>query len=290
MTQNDYGFSVIIPVYNEAGAITGVLDGLKKALPPLGLDYEIIVVDDGSTDGTGEVLAGISGITIVKHPYNKGYGASIKSGARTARHGWLMLFDGDGQHKPECAIELFRYRDDFDMVVGSREGYQGPWVRQPGKRLLTTIASLMADFKIPDLNSGLRLIRKGLFFRYIHLYPNNFSLTTTITMIFLKEALSIKYVPITINKRIGVSTVKPRDAAHTFILIMRIITLFSPMRFFFPVSFILMLVSLIMIIHDLVTENITDATVITLTGSILIFFFGILLDQIASLRREINVK
>ena len=172
------------------------------------------------------------------------------------------------------------------MIIGARQGYQGPWIRQPGKKLLNSIASYLVDFKIPDLNSGLRLIKKDLFFRFSHLYPNNFSLTTTITLAFIKEALNVKYIPIKIEKRLGTSTVKPRDALQTFILITRIITLFSPMRFFLPISLFLLILTSVSLIYDFTERNISDASVILFLGSVLTFFFGTILDQISALRRH----
>ena len=281
--------SIIIPAYNEAEIIKNVLEKLKNELSGLSsLVYEIIVVNDCSTDDTKKIVAEINGIKLINHPFNKGYGASIKTGAKNARYDWLLFFDADDQHKPEYITKLVGQASDADMIVGAREGYKGPWIRQPGKKVLIWLANYLVNFKIPDLNSGLRLVKKDLFFRYIHLYPNNFSLSTTITLSFIKEGLTVKYVPITINKRVGKSTVKPRHAFDTLALITRMIVLFSPMKFFLPFNLVFLLLFLFFIGYDIVHADLSNTSVILFISTILIFFFSVMLDQIAAIRREIN--
>lgn len=222
-------FSVIIPIYNEQEAITDVLAKLKDYLAQnFSGRYEIITVNDGSTDQTGEILASIDGIKIINHPYNKGYGSSVKTAAAVAQTDWLLVFDADGQHRVEDIKNLIDSIDGFDMVVGARQGYKGPLVRQPAKKILHWVAEYLVERKIPDLNSGLRLIKKEYFLKYSHILPNAFSWTTTITLAFFKDGLNINYVPIEINRRLGgKSYVKPSDAFKTLMLILRIIMLFS---------------------------------------------------------------
>ncbi len=262
-----------------------VIADLKEELSRLGIDYEIIVVNDGCVDGCRQILNNLLGITLINHPYNKGYGASLKTGAQKAKYEWLLFFDGDGQHRVEHIKDLIKYADEYEMVVGARTGYQGPWIRQPGKWFLKRLASYLVDFKIPDLNSGLRLVKKDSFNRFVHLYPNGFSLSTTITTAFLKEGLNVKYVPIEINRRVGKSTVRPRHAAQALVLIIRMITLFAPMRFFFPISFLLLFLTAVSLVHDIVTFNLGDTTAILFISTIIIFLFGIVLDQLAAIRR-----
>ncbi len=290
MINQNIKYSVIIPVYNEekviGTAVRGLLDSLKDRVDN---NLEIIAVNDGSSDDSLGVLKEIkhSNFIFVSNPYNKGYGASLKKGAKIASGKKLIFFDGDGQHEPEDVLRLIKEGEEYDMVVGARQGYKGPAIRQPGKKLLIIIASYLVDFKIPDLNSGLRLVDKKLFNKYLHLYPNNFSLTTTITLAFLKEGLNVKYIPIEIKKRVGKSTVSLKDAFRTLLLIARMITLFSPMKFFLPVSIIFGSSMIITVIYDLIHSNISDTSVLLFVSTILIFFFGLILDQIASIRREL---
>jgi len=282
-------FSVIIPAYNEEQIIGEVLANLKNYLeasfPNL---YEIIVINDGSADQTKPVVENISDVTLINHPYNKGYGGAIKTGVKNANFDWVLMFDSDGQHKPEYIKDLLAYAQDYDMVVGERKGFKTPLIRRPGKKILELIANYLVERKIPDLNSGLRLIKKEYLLNFLHLLPDGFSLSTTSTLAFFKAGLNVKYVPITINKRAGKSTVAPKDALKTLMLILRIIFLFSPLRIFLPSSLLLFSLALIFAVIDLIQRNITDITILLFISSILIFFFGLLADQIAAIRREMK--
>lgn len=282
-------FSVIIPAYNEEEIIGEVLINLKNYLesnfPNL---YEIIVINDGSKDQTKQVVEKISGVTLINHPYNKGYGAAIKTGTRNAKFDWILMFDSDGQHKPEYIKDLLAHTQNYDMIVGERKGFKTPLVRRPGKKILEWVASYLVERKIPDLNSGLRVIKKKEMLNFLHLFPDGFSLSTTSTLAFFKAGLNVKYIPITINKRTGKSSVSIKDGLKTLMLILRIIFLFSPLRIFLPTSLVLSFLALIFLVSDLIKGNITDTTTLFFISSILIFFFGLLADQIASIRREIK--
>jgi glycosyltransferase involved in cell wall biosynthesis len=283
--------STIIPVYNEEETITRVVNGLKNELSKLDLEYEIIAVNDGSSDKSKEILENIKEIKLISHPYNKGYGASLKTGARNAKFDWLLFFDGDGQHKPERIKEFLKYTDEYDAIIGWRQGYQGPALRQPGKKLLHLIANYLAERKIPDLNCGFRLLKKKSFLQYEHLFPNGFSLSTTSTLTFFKEGLNVKYVPITINKRCGKSSVKISDGLRTLMLIVRLIMLFSPLKIFLPVSAVGFVISISWAIHDLINSNfqmISKSSGFLFVSSLLVFLFGLLADQVAAIRREIK--
>ncbi|MEK7154341.1 MAG: glycosyltransferase family 2 protein [Patescibacteria group bacterium] len=283
--------STIIPVYNEEEIIARVVDGLKNELSKLDLEYEIIAVNDGSSDKSKEILENIRGIKLINHPYNKGYGASLKTGARNAKFDWLLFFDGDGQHKPECTKEFLKCADEHDAIIGWRQGYQGPALRQPGKKLLHLVANYLAERKIPDLNCGFRLLKKKLFHQYEHLFPNGFSLSTTSTLTFFKEGLNVKYVPITINKRCGKSSVKISDGPRTLMLIIRLTMLFSPLKIFLPVSAVGFVISISWAIYDLINshfQTISKSSGFLFVASLLVFLFGLLADQIAAIRREIK--
>jgi len=283
--------SVIIPVYNEDEIIAKVISGLKKELNSLNFEYEIIAVNDGSSDKSGEILETIKEIKLISHPYNKGYGASLKTGARYAKFDWLLFFDADGQHKPEYIKEFIKYTDKYDMIIGERQGYQGPILRQPGKKLLCLIANYLAERKIPDLNCGFRLLKKKFFLQYEHIFPNGFSLSATSTLAFIKEGLNIKYMPIIINKRVGKSSVKTSDGFKTLMLIIRLIMLFSPLKIFLPISIMGFVISAIWIIYDLINNNflfISKSSGFIFVASLLVFLFGLLADQVAAIRRELK--
>lgn len=283
-------FSIIIPAFNEQETIAKTIFDLKDYLHLNFFDSaEIIVVNDGSTDVTKEIISKIEGIKAINHPYNKGYGASIKSGAAASEMDWILSFDADGQHRAEDIKRLVEASQGYDMVVGARQTYKGPLVRQPGKKLLYWVAEYLVEQKIPDLNSGLRLVKKDLYLKYKHLLPNGFSWTTTITLAFFKDCLSIRYVPIEVNKRQGgKSMVKLSDAGKTLMLILRIVMLFSPLRIFLPMTLVLGALSFIEIIISIITLNVSKSAVLLIISTILIFFFGLLADQIAAIRREMK--
>ena len=283
--------SVIVPVFNEAATIESVLATLQKELEQLAVEYEIITVDDASGDNSRQIIEKNPAVKLVSHPYNKGYGASLKTGAAQARYDWLLFFDGDGQHKAEYIKDFLAYAHDHDIIIGCRNGYKGPWLRQPGKKILHWIANYLAEQKIPDLNCGLRLIKKEPFLKYLHLFPNGFSLSTTSTLAFFKEGLNVKYVPITIEKRRGQSTVKISDGFKTIMLIIRLIMLFSPLKIFLPISFAGFLISAYIITDVLISTNfetVSKSGGFLFVSSLLIFLFGLLADQVAAIRRELK--
>jgi len=282
--------SVIIPVYNEEKAIGQIIEELKKELNKLDLEYEIITINDASTDKTGEILERISEIKVIHHSNNKGYGGSLKTGIEKAKFNNLLFFDSDGQHEPRYISEMIKYIDEFDMIVGARTGYKGPIIRQPGKKLLHWLANYLTRQKIPDLNCGFRVVKKDQISKFTHILCDGFSFSTTTTLLFLSEGKSIKYIPITINKRMGKSTVKPKHAIDTLIVILRSILISSPLRVFLPISFSLFFLAVISGMYDIFIGpiNISDATILLLISSLLIFFFGLLADQLAAIRKELK--
>jgi len=286
-------FSIVIPAYNEEEAVFEVIGKLKEYLKEKKYLAEIIVVNDGSTDKTGQILDQIPEIKVIHHPYNKGYGAALKTGTQQAQTDWVLFYDSDGQHQPEFIERLLPYRKNYEMIVGERTTYRGPFWRKPGKKILKWLAEYLVQHKIPDLNSGLRLIKKDFFKRTAHLLPNSFSLSTTITLVFLKQGYNVKYVPIEDKPRLGRSKVKVRDGFNLMLLILKTIILFSPLRIFLPVSFALLFGAGVVIIYDLLHQgfkNPHDLTILLLTFSgLIIFFFGLIADQIATLRREIKL-
>jgi len=285
------GLSIIVPVFNEEKIIGEVIGNIKDELGKLGVEYELIVINDGSTDASQDILSHIGGIKLINNSRNKGYGASLKIGVAASKYDWVMFFDGDGQHKTEYIGEFLKYADRYDMIAGARYGYKGPLLRQPGKRILQLVANYLAGEKIPDLNCGLRLMKKIHFLEYKHIFPDGFSLSTTSTLAFFKEGLDIKYVPVTIKKRCGKSTVKVSDGLKTSLLIIRLIMLFSPLKIFLPIAFIGFVISVSIIINDLVVSHFTlisKSAGFLFTASLLVFLFGLLADQVAAIRREMK--
>jgi len=284
-------FSIVMPVYNEEKAVKNVLEELKAYLNEKKYQTEIIVVNDGSTDQTKKILRSIDDIKLINHPYNKGNGAALKTGIKNALYDYVLFFDADGQHKPEYIKEFLKYSNEYDVITGARtKGYKGPFIRQPGKKILHFLANYLSDQKIPDLNCGMRLIKKDILLRFMHIFPNSFSMYTTMSLIFPKEGLNVKYIPIEINKRIGKSTVKSKDAFKMFLLILRTIILFTPLRVFLPISLFLFLWGIVSGIYDVFLPplDVTDITIMLFISSLLVFSFGLLADQLAAIRRSIK--
>ena len=273
--------TIVIPAFNEEEGIENVIKGLKKIQG----DYKILVVDDGSTDNTYKIAMN-TGVEVIRHKHNKGYGAALKTGLRHARTSVVLYIDADGQHNTEDIERIIHGMDDYDMVVGARTKKSTVSIlRRPGKKILSMTANYLSGTHIPDLNSGFRAINKDKAMEFMHILPNTFSFTTTITLAFIKSGYDIQYVPIQTIDRVGTSKIKPfRDGVRFIILIVRTITLFDPLKVFLPASLLLFLSGFFLLIYDLTHYNISDSTILFMVSSILIFFFGILADQISNIR------
>lgn len=278
------GCTIIIPAYNEEEGICSIINGLKN-LPE---KYGIIVVDDGSTDNTFK-LASKTGVKVIRHPYNKGYGAALKTGVRNAKTETVLLMDADGQHRPDDACKLLQYMSEYDMVVGSRtKNSDIQTLRKPGKKVLSLLANYLSGTTIPDLNSGFRAFKRDLAMEFMHILPNSFSFTTTITLAALTSGYSIKYVPIDAPKRIGRSKINPfRDGFYFIMLIIRTIALFNPMKIILPISGLLFAAGTIYSIWGIVFYfHIPSGALLMILSALIIFFFGIISDQISVLIRR----
>lgn len=285
------GLSVIIPTYNEERAILATIEELHGTLREAGLPYQIIVVDDCSSDGTAEVLrsaggAEALGITLVTHRVNRGYGAAIKTGAKHAEHAVLCITDSDGTYPNAMIPTLYREMEGRDMVVGARIGANVhiPWLRRLPKAFINVLASYVADERIPDLNSGLRLFTKELFDTFVKLYPNGFSLTSTITLAALTNGYDVKYVKIDYHKREGRSKIRPiKDTLNFVMLIIRMCVLFNPLRIFVPLSFATFLAGLGIFLYGLlVSGKFYDGTfIMVFISSLQLFGIGLLADAIS---------
>lgn len=279
--------SIVIPVYNEEEAIEKVVADLKIYLNQA---CEIIVVNDGSTDGTREILKKIPDIKVIEHSQNRGYGAALKSGIREAQGEYILIIDADGSYPTENISELISQKDYYDMVVGARTNPQSqiPILRKPAKWMLNLLANYLTKTKIPDLNSGLRIIRKNVLNHFIHLLPDGFSFTTTITLALLTNDYQVKYIPINYYKRKGKSKIRPiRDTLNFLQLIIKTILYFNPFKVFLPISLILFLLSLgTLICSYLFTPAIMDAAVVVLfVSAIQILAIGMVAELIVKSRK-----
>jgi len=284
--------SIIIPAGNEEASIGNVLEGLREWRDRA----EIIVVSDGSTDRTPEI-AERAGVRVIRHRANKGYGAALKTGIRAAAGDIIVMMDADGEHSAAQIQRLIDAMNDNDMVVGARgKDSYAPLIRRPGKWILSKVANYLAQTNIPDLNSGFRAFRKEVALRFLHILPNGFSFTTTLTLALLKEGYNTAYVPITTTPRVGTSTVNPiRDGINTLMLIVRIVALFDPIKVFLPTSIALFLLGVAYWIgsgifryasHIEPAFHIPSGAVTAILASIIVFMFGILADQVSAIRRE----
>ncbi|MFQ5681787.1 MAG: glycosyltransferase family 2 protein [Candidatus Binatia bacterium] len=277
--------SVIIPTLNEAQSLGSLLNGLKA----LELnDYEIIVVDDGSTDESAEI-ARRHGAKVIRHPYNIGNGAAIKSGIRAARGKLLVLMDGDGQHRPEDIPKLLNASEQYHMVVGARaKGSRLRFHRYVANLVYNSFASYVAKFRVEDLTSGFRVLSRKDGLRFIDLLPNTFSYPSTLTLAFLRSGLTVKYVPIQTLYRSGQSKISLiTDGIRFLLIITKIATLFSPLRVFLPVSASFLISGIGYYLYTYVTENrFTNMAVFLLTTAVVIFMLGLVSEQIALLRME----
>lgn len=230
--------SIIIPVYNEEGAIASTLAAVDATMRPTGRAYEVLVVDDGSADGTAQALA-TSGARVVRHRANRGYGASLKTGIRATSHPLIAILDADGTYPIARLPDLLSRADEADMVVGARTGasVHVPALRRPVKWLLTRAANLLSGHRIPDLNSGMRVFRRDLAERFFGLYPQGFSFTSTITLASHINGYRVEYMPIDYYRRTGASSIRPvRDTLNFFLLIVRMVVTFRPLNVFLPTA------------------------------------------------------
>lgn len=275
--------SVIIPAKNEAISLESLLPKLKATLP----EAEIFVVDDGSTDSTPLVCDALN-IRCISHPYPKGNGAAIKTGARHANGDVLLFMDGDGQHRPEDIPDLLaNYETGADMVVGARvsRASQAGTHRALANGLYNWFASWMVGQPILDLTSGFRIANAKLFRKYLYLLPNGFSYPTTITMAFFRSGYSVVYHPIAVDKRIGESHIRLwRDGVRFLLIIFKIGTLFSPLKLFLPISLVFFVTALGYYAHTFTSSGrFTNMSALLFITSVLVFLIGLVSEQITAL-------
>ncbi len=281
--------SVVIPTFNEERAIRRTLDELLPFCEEKG--WPVIVVDDGSHDGTAQILDGFAPrLQTIRHPYNRGYGASLKTGIRAAVTDFVATYDSDGQHRPEDLLNLAMGAAKCDMIIGERTpGSQVDVLRIPGKWFLTHAANFIVGRQIPDINSGLRIIRRAFIKKVLHLMPDGFSFTSTSTVAAIKMGFLVEFVAIQTRRRIGTSTVRQvRHGLMVLMLILRLVVLFSPLRIFIPTAITLAVIGILYAVYVIATVRLTlaNGALLCLLTAVIIFFFGLLVDQVSAMRRE----
>ncbi len=277
--------SVIIPTYNEAN---NIVEMIKKIQAILGdTDHEILVIDDGSDDDSA-LRSEKAGAKVIRHPYNIGNGAAIKTGIRNARGEILVMLDADGQHPPEDIPRLLEKIGPYDVVVGARTSESDTdFHRDFANQVYNLLASYLSGTKIEDLTSGFRAIKADVARGFVYLLPNRFSYPTTITLATLKSGRSLAYVPIKGKRRVGKSNIKLlKDGLRFFIIILRIATIYSPLKIFIPISVFMFLTGfgygLFKVLFLKTRYGPTSAMLMTI--SVVIFLVGLVSEQIAQLR------
>jgi glycosyltransferase involved in cell wall biosynthesis len=276
--------SIVIPAYNEADALGSVISNLRAA----GRWHEVIVVDDGSDDGTADV-ARAAGARVIRHPYNKGNGASVKSGIREAVAPFILILDGDGQHSADDATRLIALLGDYDLVIGARaRDGQASTSRRIGNQVLNGLAAYLTSRPIPDLTSGMRAARASCLREFLHLLPNGFSTPTTTTLAFMKAGYSVRFEPISTSRRIGTSKIKfVSDGASFFLILLKVITIFSPLRIFIPISGAAFVLGAAYAVWTALTQHhITNSSVLLIVFAVIVFLVGLVSEQISTLRFE----
>ncbi|TSC72485.1 MAG: glycosyl transferase group 2 family protein [Parcubacteria group bacterium Gr01-1014_38] len=282
-----------MPTYNEAQGLEKSLAGLLRMRERLSMPSEILVVDDGSTDNTPEILRRHSAVMVVRHPENRGYGAALKTGIRAARGDLLGIIDSDGTYPVDDFPRLLEtLTDGVEMVVGVRVGNVAafPLLRRPGKVIVSALAAFLVGRRIPDLNSGMRVMRREFVERFFHLFPDGFSFTTTATLAALTNKLGVRWVPVVYAPRVGKSTITLRrglfqEFPNFLTLIVRIVTYFRPLRFFAVPSLLFLGLGIANMARTLTLErNISDASIVLVVVGIQIGLMGLIADLIVRSR------
>jgi glycosyltransferase involved in cell wall biosynthesis len=276
--------SVVIPAFNEAAGIGAVVSGLRRDASW----REILVVDDGSADGTADAAAA-AGARVIRHPYNKGNGASVKTGIREATGEFILIIDADGQHQPADATRLVSLLGEYDLVVGARaDATQATLARRLGNHLLNSLAGYLTGREIPDLTSGFRAARRQYLRDFLHLLPNRFSTPTTTTLAFVQAGYNVRFEPVEARLRVGQSKIRlARDGGRFFLIALKVVTLFSPLRIFLPVSLALIAVGAGYAAWTIATQShVTNSSVLLITLGVIVFLVGLVSEQIAALRIE----
>ena len=277
--------SIIIPAYNEHEAICKVLDDTIAVMETLDTSYELLVVDDGSSDDTVALCEAKAGVRVISHAQNRGTGAARTTGVRAARGEYVIMTDADGTYPAEAIPQILEELQEHDMVIGAREKEMGTikWLRTAAKEFIRLLACYMTRTHIPDLNSGLRGMRRDRVLEFLPILPTTHSWVSTITMAFLSNGYNVKWIPIAYYKRIGRSTFHPITDTYNYLsLVVRAVMYFDPLRIFLPLSLVMFVVGLGKAIYDIITYNFhfAPSTVTLLLSTVQLTAIGLLADLI----------
>ncbi len=274
--------SIVIPAYNEEASIAAQIRAVHNVMAQTEKAYEVIVINDGSTDNTGDIVAGEE-VRFISMPQNRGYGAALKAGINVAKGELIVIIDADQTYPSDAIPTLIEKAKDYDMVVGARTNgnVHIPFIRKPAKWFLQKLAGYLAGETIVDLNSGLRVMRKSVVAQFYYILPSGFSFTTTVTLAFLCNDYLVYYHPIEYYQRVGKSKIRPVDAYHFLLLILRTIVYFNPLKVFLPIGAIFFLGGLIKFIYDLFIGNLSESAIFAFLGAFIIWTIGLLSDQIS---------
>ena len=272
--------SVILPAFNEGAHIAAQITAIRATMDRTAWDYEILVVDDGSTDGTGRNAAA-EGVRVLRNHRNRGYGAALKRGIVASQFDWILIIDADGTYPSSALPLLLEHATGNEMVIGARTGAiaRVPLGRRLPKWFLGRLASYLTGQELPDLNSGLRLMRKQLVESYLHLLPSGFSFTTTITLAAACNDHDFVYVSIDYHARLGKSKIRPRHAYNFLVLILRTVIYFNPLKIFIPIGLILACLGLGKFVHDVTLGTVSGGALLGLVGALIVWAIGSLADH-----------
>lgn len=277
--------AVVIPAFNEEGAVGGIVRRVRAALSETPLAFDIVVVDDGSTDRTAIEAEG-QGAHVIRLAENSGYGAALKAGISVTRSEYVVITDADGTYPPEQIPILMQKMEGMDMVVGNRamSDVSIARIRRGPKLFLNWLASYLSGRHIPDLNSGLRVMRRSTLLKFIHLLPSGFSFTSTITLAMLCTNHRVTYVPVTCAPRVGSSKIVPSDFTAFTMLVLRTVVLFNPLKVFLPLGTLLFLIGVIKLAYDVFLWNLSETAVMAFLAAVIVWSVGLLADMIARLQ------
>ena len=283
--------SIIIPMYNEEEAIGDDLDTIAQTMRGSDIPWEIIVVDDGSTDASPEIVRQREGVRLIQHSHNRGTGAARTTGLHHARGDVIVMTDGDGTYPNHDIPKLLAYIGDYDMVIGARKAEAGSlrWLRSPAKLFIRLLASYLTGVKIPDVNSGLRVFKKSIAERFLDILPTTHSWVGTQTVAFLSEGYAVKFVPIDYYKRKGKSSFHPIADTYNYLsLVVRTIMYFNPLKVFLPVALALIVVGAIKLVRDIIYYRgfyVPGVTLMLILTAIQVGAIGLLADLIVKRAR-----
>lgn len=286
-TQDPPDLAVLVPAFNEIDGIERTIAAARQVLDSLPFDTELIVIDDGSSDGTG-ARAEATGVRVVTHPLNRGYGAALKTGILATKAKAIAILDADCTYAPDALPRLYAGLANADMVVGARKLTSSgvAWIRRPGKWMLNRFASFLVGREIPDLNSGQRVMKRQAVLRYMHLCPNGFSFTSTITMAMMANGHAVRFEPIDYARRTGTSKIRPSHFGAFMLLVVRAIVLFNPLKVFLPLGALLFLAGAAKLVQDVVRWNLSETAVMAFLAAVVVWAVGLLADMISRLQMQ----